>query len=168
VTAVRHLLAILVLPAVVTIAVPVMILRAGGSVRPGGSLPPPLAVAAAVTGAVFVGLGLLLMVRTISLFATVGKGTLAPWDPPRRLVVHGVYRHVRNPMISGVLSILLGEALALGSVRLFGWFLLFLLINAVYIPLLEEPMLVGRFGEDYVAYRRNVPRWIPRLQPWDG
>jgi protein-S-isoprenylcysteine O-methyltransferase Ste14 len=71
-------------------------------------------------------------------------------------------------MISGVLFVLLGESVLTASVPLFQWFLIFAVINAIYIPLLEEPMLVNRFGEDYRVYKRNVPRWIPRLKPWDG
>jgi protein-S-isoprenylcysteine O-methyltransferase Ste14 len=96
----------------------------------------------------------------------VGKGTLAPWDPTSRLVVRGPYRHVRNPMISGVLGILLGEAVLLGSVPLLVWFGLVLALNAVYMPLVEEPGLRSRFGEDYETYKANVPRWVPRLRPW--
>ena len=108
------------------------------------------------------------MVATIRLFVTVGKGTLSPWEPPQRLVVRGVYRHVRNPMISGVLFVLLGESALTASQPLFQWFLIFAVINAIYIPLLEEPGLVRRFGEGYQVYKRNVPRWVPRLTPWEG
>ncbi len=103
------------------------------------------------------------MVTTIRLFKTVGKGTLAPWEPPQRLVIQGVYRYVRNPMISGVLFVLLGESGLTASVPLFRWFVAFAVINAVYIPLFEEPMLVNRFGEEYLTYKRNVPRWLPRM-----
>jgi protein-S-isoprenylcysteine O-methyltransferase Ste14 len=71
-------------------------------------------------------------------------------------------------MISGVFCMLLGEAIVLGSIVVFGWFILFLLENMLYIPLIEEPGLVRRFGEEYLLYRRNVPRWIPRLRPWRG
>jgi protein-S-isoprenylcysteine O-methyltransferase Ste14 len=106
------------------------------------------------------------MAATIRLFVTVGRGTLAPWDPPQHLVVRGAYRHVRNPMISGVLFVLLGESLLTASLPLFAWFLAFLVVNSVYIPLSEEPGLVRRFGDDYLAYKRNVPRWVPRLKPW--
>jgi protein-S-isoprenylcysteine O-methyltransferase Ste14 len=108
----------------------------------------------------------LLVYKTVSLFATVGDGALAPWDPPRRLVVRGPYRYVRNPMISGVLSILLGEAILLGSVPLLVWFVIFFTLNALTMPLIEEPLLESRFGSEYVTYKRNVPRWIPRLKPW--
>ena len=106
------------------------------------------------------------MVLTITLFATSGNGTLAPWDATQKLVVRGVYRHVRNPMIGGVFCILLGESLALGSVTLFCWFAVFVLGNLVYIPLVEEPGLQGRFGQAYERYRKHVPRWIPRPKPW--
>jgi protein-S-isoprenylcysteine O-methyltransferase Ste14 len=81
--------------------------------------------------------------------------------------VRGVYRRVRNPMISGVLCLLLGEAVFLGSRAILDWFLLATLINLVYIPLLEEPGLEKRFGADYIRYKKNVPPWLPRRHPWD-
>jgi protein-S-isoprenylcysteine O-methyltransferase Ste14 len=119
-------------------------------------------------GVICICLGLLLMTATISLFVRVGKGTLAPWEPPQRLVVQGVYRQVRNPMISGVLFVLLGESTITASMRIFCWFVIFAVINALYIPLVEEPGLVHRFGEDYRVYTRHVPRWLPRLTPWEA
>jgi protein-S-isoprenylcysteine O-methyltransferase Ste14 len=112
-------------------------------------------------------LGLVLMIATIRLFATVGKGTLAPWQPPQRLVVRGVYRHVRDPMISGLLFVLLGELVLTASVPLLRWFLIFGVINVIYIPLLEAPMLVNRVGDEHVTYNRHLPRWIPRLTAWE-
>ena len=121
-----------------------------------------------VIGGICICLGLLLMVATIRLFVTVGKGTLAPWEPTQRLVVQGVYRHVRNPMISGVILVLLGESVLTASLPLFCWFLVVVVVNAIYIPLSEEPGLVKRFGEEYLTYKRNVPRWVPRWTPWDG
>jgi protein-S-isoprenylcysteine O-methyltransferase Ste14 len=71
-------------------------------------------------------------------------------------------------MISGVLIVLLGEALVLLSPSHFWWVLTFFAINAVYIPLLEEPLLQSRFGDSYTEYRRHVPRLIPRLTPWQA
>jgi protein-S-isoprenylcysteine O-methyltransferase Ste14 len=118
-------------------------------------------------GFLLIGLGLVLMVATIRLFMTVGQGTLAPWNPTQRLVIQGIYRHVRNPMISGVFFVLLGEAILAASVPLLVWFLVFVIGNSLYIPLAEEPGLVKRFGADYEEYRRNVPRWIPRLMSWN-
>jgi protein-S-isoprenylcysteine O-methyltransferase Ste14 len=111
--------------------------------------------------------GFSLFLWTLYLFAARGKGTLAPWDPPTRLVVSGPYRYMRNPMISGVLMILAGETLVHGSLTLFGWFLAFLLLNQIYFVLLEEPMLENRFGDDYRQYKAAVPRWIPRFKPWE-
>jgi protein-S-isoprenylcysteine O-methyltransferase Ste14 len=106
--------------------------------------------------------GFALWAWTVRLFASVGRGTLAPWDPTRNLVAVGPYRHVRNPMISGVLGVLTGEALAFGSVSLVVWAAAFLAVNHVYFLAVEEPGLRRRFGAAYEEYRRSVPRWIPR------
>jgi protein-S-isoprenylcysteine O-methyltransferase Ste14 len=108
-----------------------------------------------------------LFVASLRRFATEGEGTLAPWDPPRRLVVRGPYRYVRNPMISGVVLVLFGEAAVLLSRPHLSWAHLFLGLNAVYIPLLEEPLLAARFGDAYRTYCRHVPRLLPRWRPWD-
>lgn len=161
-----HLKAIGLLPGVVTLVVPVAIVSITGAVSPGWGLAVPLSVVAVLLGGGFIALGLTLMYRTISLFATVGQGTLAPWNPTRKLVVQGPYRYLRHPMISGVLSILLGEAALLGSLPILIWFLVFLAGNAIYLPRVEERGLARRFGEDYLDYKRHVPRWIPRLKPW--
>ena len=162
----RHLLAVVLLPGVVTVVVPAEIVRRTGAVSLGWGLGFPLGWLPWLLGCALVGLGLLLMYKTISLFASVGEGSLAPWDPPQRLVVRGIYRQVRNPMISGVFLVLLGEAALLGSPPLLAWFLVVFGVNAVYIPSIEERGLLNRFGEEYLDYRRNVPRWIPRLRPW--
>jgi protein-S-isoprenylcysteine O-methyltransferase Ste14 len=154
----RHAAAVLLLPVVVTLAVPALIVwRTDASIGWRGLIGLPL-----------IALGLLLIVRTIALFVSVGRGTLAPWDPTTRLVVRGPYRYVRNPMISGVLFVLLGEAALFGSLALLLWFGLVLAVNAVYMPLVEEPGLQRRFGEEYERYRAHVPRWIPRVRPWNN
>jgi protein-S-isoprenylcysteine O-methyltransferase Ste14 len=157
---------ILILPGVVTVLVPALILLGSDGPRVGWGLPLVPALLPSVAGAGLIGLGLLLAVRTTALFVTEGEGTPAPWDPPTRLVVRGPYRHVRNPMISGVFCLLLGEAALLGSPPLMVWFAAVLAVNAVYLPLVEEPGLVRRFGKDYEIYRDYVPRWVPRLRPW--
>ena len=108
------------------------------------------------------------MISTNRLFVTVGHGTLAPWNPPQKLVVCSVYRHVRNRMITGVFCILLGESAFFGSLPLLGWLGFVVAVNMIYIPLVEEPGLAKRFGDDYLLYKRNVPRWIPRLRAWEG
>jgi protein-S-isoprenylcysteine O-methyltransferase Ste14 len=150
------------------VVVPAAIVALTGSVDIGWSLPAAIAWLPVVAGSALIGVGLLLMHRTISLFARVGEGTLAPWDPTRRMVVQGPYRHVRNPMISGVLAILLGEAILLGSLGVLVWFGAFFAINALWMPVVEEPGLERRFGEDYLRYKRAVPRWIPRPTPWNA
>ena len=161
----RHLLSILILPFTVTVIVPLWLLRNDVSrdLAPQG---PWVRLLVLVAGAAALLIGLTLFISTLMRFARTGKGTLAPWDPPRVLVVQGVYRYVRNPMISGVLFILLAEALLTGSRRILIWFILFLTINLVYIPLLEEPGLAARFGERYRVYKENVPRWLPRVKAW--
>ena len=119
-------------------------------------------------GGVLLSIGLTLLTVTISQFARTGKGTLAPWDPTERLVVQGAYRHARNPMISGVAFVILGEAVLLANWSLFVWFAAVVLINTIYFKLSEEPGLLKRFGEEYYEYRRNVPMWIPRIKPWNS
>ena len=71
-------------------------------------------------------------------------------------------------MIAGVLFVVLGEAVLAASLPLLGLFALAVIVNAVYIPLSEEPGLAKRFGDDYPTYKQNVPRWIPRLTPWQA
>lgn len=163
----RHLRAIGLLPGIAAIAVPAALLAAAGF-EVGWGLDGALAVVPVLAGAVLIGVGVALMYRTITLFAREGEGTLAPWDPTRRLVVRGPYRFVRNPMITGVFVVLLGEAALFGSPWVLGWAGAFLAVNAVWFPLVEEPGLERRFGADYDAYRRAVPRWLPRRTPWEN
>ena len=123
---------------------------------------PPFAFAIAALFAFLIGAAL--FVSTVYLFATAGRGTLAPWDPPARLVVRGPYRFVRNPMITGVLLIIVAEALFFRSMPIAVWAAVFFVINAIYLPLFEEPGLERRFGDDYRQYKRDVPRLLPRLR----
>lgn len=163
----RHLLAIAALPFVVAVVIPVWLSRRYES-SPAPDLPGliVLSTLATVAGLCFILVGLFLFIHSLRRFAADGKGTLAPWDPPRNLVIRGPYRFVRNPMISGVILVLVGEALFLLSLPHALWALTFFAINAVYIPLIEEPQLRHRFGVEYEDYCRNVPRLIPRLKPW--
>jgi protein-S-isoprenylcysteine O-methyltransferase Ste14 len=162
----RQIRAVVLLPGIVTLVIPGALVCLTGAVDVGWSLTPPLSLLPSLVGLLLICIGLILMLKTVSLLATAGQGTLAPWDPAQKLVVLGIYQYVRNPMISGVLSILLGEAIFLGSLPVLGWFAVALLLNLAYIPLFEEPDLARRFGEDYMLYKKNVPRWIPRLTPW--
>ena len=161
----RQLIAIAVLPFTVAVLVPIWLARQNGIALGVGS---GLAqVLAQVGGLCLLAVGGGLFLASLGRFVTEGRGTLAPWDPPRRLVVQGPYRYARNPMISGVVLVLFGEALLLLSWPHLMWALIFLGINSVYIPLLEEPGLARRFGEGYREYCRHVPRLVPRLRPWE-
>lgn len=161
---VRHLVAIAILPFTVAVLIPLWIGRRYHVALIMGSS--AAQIASQIAGVVGLATGLLLFCASLRHFAVQGRGTLAPWDPPKTLVIDGPYRYVRNPMISGVLFILIGEALVLVSWPHARWALYFLCLNAVYIPLLEEPLLERRFGDAYRLYRRHVRRFIPRLRPW--
>jgi len=96
-------------------------------------------------------------------FALLGKGTPAPFDPPRRLVVRGPYRFVRNPMYLGAVLALAGAALFYGSAALVSYAGVFLLMTHALVVWYEEPTLRATFGADYDVYCRRVRRWWPRL-----
>lgn len=156
------------LPFAVLILIPALLLWWTDDFKPGwglGSVGDWLVV---LLGLAIMGAGLYLMAVTIRLFWKAGRGTLAPWAPPKKLVVAGPYRYMRNPMISGVLVVLLGEALFFGSLAIFVCAVAFFLINHFYFIFSEEPGLARRFGEEYLRYRENVPRWLPRLKPWQA
>ncbi len=119
-----------------------------------------------IAGLLIVGVGLYIMARTILSFFRIGRGTLAPWDPPRNLVIVGMYTYVRNPMILGVIAVVIGESLALSSLPIFLFAVFAFVLNTFYFIFSEEPGLEKRFGEEYREYKRNVPRWIPRRKPW--
>jgi protein-S-isoprenylcysteine O-methyltransferase Ste14 len=162
---IRHLIAILALPITAAVLIPIWLAR-----RYAIAYNIPMdsqGVLFQFFGTAALLLGLALFSASLYHFATQGRGTLAPWDPPRQLVVRGPYRFVRNPMISGVIFILAGEALLLASLPHAVWAALFVAANLIYIPLVEEPQLEARFGEPYRRYRQHVPRFIPRLRPWD-
>jgi len=162
----RHLLAIAMLPVTVTVLIPVWIAQQYGIVLKLGSTVSMIFLQ--LIGAALLGMGLVLFVASWRRFVSEGKGTLAPWDPPRAFVVQGPYRFVRNPMISGVLLFLFGEAFVLISLRHGAWAVCFLILNLVYIPCVEEPQLERRFGESYREYCRHVRRFIPRFRPWSS
>ena len=156
---------IIVLPGTVLVFIPAVILLATQDSK---FLPEPasqgqiwfwIALFAAIVG-------LTVSVWTATLFVTFGRGTPAPWNPPKRLVIRGPYRHVRNPMILGVLLLLFAEAILLQSWPIAVWMTVFFIGNAIYFPLVEEKGLEKRFGNEYRIYKAQVPRWIPRLRPW--
>ena len=165
---VRHAVAILALPFVGVAVVPAL-LRAG-LLGPDTRWPLslPILLLPWCVGLPLAAAGFWLWAWCVWLLARVGRGTLAPWSPTRHLVVAGPYRHVRNPMIAGVVAMLIGEAACLGSVWIFGWAIAFWLGKQIWFITSEEPTLVRRFGGAYACYRDAVPRWLPRRTPWQG
>ena len=162
-TVLRHLLSILLLPTMVAVVVPQWILRSYAATDtrwPAG----PAALAGRTLGVIVMLAGVSLVAWCIALFARVGRGTLAPWDPTSRLVAVGPYRQTRNPMITGVATTLVGEAIFTGSRWLALWAATFIAINHIYFLVSEEPGLEARFGDSYREYKAAVPRWIPRLR----
>ncbi len=164
----KQLRAIVAAPGLVLVIAPALIVWLSHSLHPGwGRRGPLMAVALALGGAVTLA-GLALLARSIGLFATVGEGTLAPWDPTRRLVVTGLYRYTRNPMYLGVLITLIGEVALSGSLPLLAYGLLVTVAFNVFVRLYEEPTLRRVYGAEYDAFTANVPRWLPRRTPWEG
>jgi protein-S-isoprenylcysteine O-methyltransferase Ste14 len=97
-------------------------------------------------------------------FFSEGKGTLAPVDPPKHLVVRGLYRYVRNPMYVSVVTILIGEAIFLMSPAILIEAGIFMVLVSLFVVFYEEPALRRQFGESYERYTQTVGRWIPRLR----
>lgn len=131
---------------------------------------PPLGGFAALRwlGVALIALGLAVLVESFARFAWQGLGTPAPVLPTRHLVVRGFYRWVRNPMYVAVVSIVLGQGLWFGDVRLLGYAALVWLAFHLFVIGYEEPTLRRTFGAEFETFQANVPRWVPRLRPWDG
>jgi protein-S-isoprenylcysteine O-methyltransferase Ste14 len=115
-----------------------------------------------VFGLFCVAFGAALLGACIFEFARTGQGTLSPVDPPRRLVIRGLYRYVRNPMYLSVTIIVLGEVLVTRSLALFVYWVLWFLGANLFVIGYEEPTLRQDFGASYDEYSRRVGRWIPR------
>ncbi len=137
---------------------PVRVLSWSGITRPATFAAPQL-------GGLLIGtLGAAIALWCISAFIVIGRGTPAPFDPPRRLVVRGPYRFVRNPMYIGAALALAGAALFYKSVTLLAHSCVFLVTTHLFVIAYEEPTLGGKFGPDYDDYRRHVRRWLPRFR----
>lgn len=106
--------------------------------------------------------GLAIILRCFVDFICRGRGTPAPYDPPRKLVVAGLYRYVRNPQYVGVVLVIIGEAVLTGAVVLFGYAALMAIGYHLFVRYYKEPTLSRLFGETYIRYRDAVPRWLPR------
>jgi protein-S-isoprenylcysteine O-methyltransferase Ste14 len=112
--------------------------------------------------------GIAPLLESAARFIRVGKGSLVPTSATEHLVVSGFYRYVRNPMYAGVMVSLAAEALLFRSTDLGLVLVLALAGFHLFVCLYEEPTLTRRYGPEYAEYRRNVPRWLPRLTPWTG
>jgi protein-S-isoprenylcysteine O-methyltransferase Ste14 len=110
--------------------------------------------------------GAAVLLASVWEFFAAGHGTLAPVDPPRQLVVSGLYRFTRNPMYNGVVALLLGQAWFFSSLLLFEYAVMVLVCCHVFVVLYEEPSLESRFGESYQVYRKAVPRWGFTVRPF--
>jgi protein-S-isoprenylcysteine O-methyltransferase Ste14 len=150
---IRALFAFLVLPVVAAGVIP-WILLASEDGRGAGWGP----------GAAVMLIGLVVLLWCVRDFYVRGKGTLAPWDPPKQLVVVGLYRLSRNPMYIGVLLLVLGWSLRFASPSIAVYALVLAVGFHLRVVIYEEPTLDRLFGEDWRRYRAAVPRWLPRLQ----
>jgi protein-S-isoprenylcysteine O-methyltransferase Ste14 len=106
--------------------------------------------------------------ESVRRFVVVGRGTLVPTAPTEHLVVSGFYRFVRNPMYVGVLIALAGEVLLFRSRGLLLFAVLLGLGFHLFVSRYEEPTLTRRYGDQYLRFKHNVPRWLPRLKPWQS
>jgi protein-S-isoprenylcysteine O-methyltransferase Ste14 len=119
-------------------------------------------------GLALIALGVGLLVDCCARFALQGLGTPAPVLPTEHLVVTGLYRYVRNPMYAGVITVIAGQSLLLGNVRVLGYGAMVWLAFYVFVIGYEEPKLRRRFGPEYERFCAHVPRWIPRRRPWSA
>jgi protein-S-isoprenylcysteine O-methyltransferase Ste14 len=139
----------------VLVFLPAQVLRYSGVTRPAEIGVPHM------IGIVLVVVGAVIAIWCIVAFGTIGKGTPAPFDPPRHLVVRGPYRFVRNPMYVGAGLALGGAALFYTSLPLLGFLIFFWIVTHAFVYFYEEPTLTRTFGSEYEEYRREVRRWWP-------
>jgi protein-S-isoprenylcysteine O-methyltransferase Ste14 len=158
----RHLISVLLLPFMVVVVIPMWLHNSftGLTLLWGNNSYIMWSFIIVGTGTMIT--GLLLFIWCVDLFVRVGKGTLAPWDPTRNLVLAGPYRYARNPMIGAVALMLFGQTLIWGSLIIGLWTMVFVGINHFYFVYVEEPALEKRFGDNYRTCKARVPRWIPR------
>jgi protein-S-isoprenylcysteine O-methyltransferase Ste14 len=140
------------------IYLPTRVLSWSGIVRP------PSIETPQITGMIIGSTGAIIALWCIFTFAWIGRGTPAPFDPPRRLVIRGPYRFVRNPMYIGAGLSLAGAALFYESISLLAYGAIFLLASHLFVVSYEEPKLRRTFGPEYEAYCHRVSRWWPRAQ----
>jgi protein-S-isoprenylcysteine O-methyltransferase Ste14 len=153
--ALRSIFFTIVVPGTVTVLIPYLILSPATDSSVGVS------TSVEFLGILAMTVGAAILFWCIWDFAARGRGTLAPIDPPKLLVVHGLYRYVRNPMYLGVLILLLGEVTYFRSIALLQYTLAWFIVVNLVVVLYEEPSLRRRFGDSYERYLRSVNRWLP-------
>ena len=158
--ALRALLFLILLPGTVAGYVPLQIVAA---TDPGFSIDFKVS---SIAASCLIVLGACVLLRCVWDFFAVGRGTLAPLNPPKHLVVNGLYRFTRNPMYNGVLAVILGEAWLFRSTPLLKYAAVVFVLFSVFVVVYEEPALDAQFGESYRAYRRAVPRWGFTTRPY--
>ena len=139
----------------------VLVYLPGRFARWSGIVAPATTGAPQVAGMIMVTIGTAIALWCVFTFVFIGKGTPAPFDPPRKLVIRGPYRFVRNPMYIGAAMTLAGVALFYGSLSILIYTCLFFLATHLFVVLYEEPTLRRTFGDEYEAYFRRVRRWAP-------
>ncbi len=140
----------------------VLVYLAGRFLAWSGIVRPAVIGAPQVAGMIIGTIGAAIALWCVFTFAFIGKGTPAPFDPPRRLVIRGPYRFVRNPMYIGAGIALAGAALFYQSLSILIYAGLFFLATHLFVVLYEEPTLRQTFGSKYEAYCRQVRRWWPK------
>jgi protein-S-isoprenylcysteine O-methyltransferase Ste14 len=149
----RSILFVFLFPGTVAGYIPFLILQSSADdSRPKASLGTSLAMCLIVLGAS-------VLLRCVWDFFAAGRGTLAPFDPPRQLVVRGLYRFTRNPMYNGVVSVLVGEAWLFHSASLWEYAAVVFVMFHLFVIVYEEPTLESQFGDSFRTYKRAVPRW---------
>lgn len=151
----KSILFFLLAPGMVAGFIPLVLLRSGSQLETGilSYLAFPLWLT-----------GLAMLVWCFWDFLAKGKGTPAPIEPPKELVVSGLYNYVRNPMYVGIASILIGHFLWFGFWNLLVYLAIVVIAFHLFVTLYEEPNLRERFGAAYEDYCKRVPRWIPQLK----
>jgi len=154
-TALKSILFFILAPGMVAGYIPLALLRIGSKIQIGSLsyLAFPLWI-----------IGVLTLVWCFWDFVQKGKGTPAPIEPPKELVVSGLYKYIRNPMYVGVLLVIIGHFLWFGYWNLLIYAIVVFFGFHTFVTYYEEPTLKRKFGAAYEEYRKRVPRWIPRFK----
>ena len=154
-TALRSLLFFILAPGMVAGLIPLALLRSGPQIQTGflSYLAFPLWLIGAAT-----------LIWCFWDFLVKGRGTPAPIDPPKELVISGLYNYVRNPMYVGVLLVIIGHFLWFGYWNLLIYAIVVFVGFNAFVTYYEEPTLKRKFGASYEDYLKRVPRWIPRFR----